>query len=162
MRRIAAADQETLRQAAIYTVSAAAELAGMHPQTLRQYDRLGLVCPRRTSGRGRRYSANDIEQLRLVQQLSQDDGVNLAGIAQILRLRRENQRLRQQNRYLKQALMHAQHAGQSARQRGDRTFAASASGRIFSYGSGGEADASSTIISARKRMLIRYRPVETV
>ncbi|MFB9376161.1 heat shock protein transcriptional repressor HspR [Kineococcus gynurae] len=61
----------------------------MHPQTLRQYDRLGLVSPSRTRGRGRRYSARDIAQLREVQRLSQEDGVNLAGIKRILDL--ENQ-----------------------------------------------------------------------
>ena len=58
----------------------AAQLSGLHPQTLRQYDRLGLVSPDRTAGRGRRYSARDIELLRTVQQLSQDEGINLAGI----------------------------------------------------------------------------------
>ena len=55
---------------AIYVISVAAELAGMHPQTLRQYDRLGLVSPARTSGRGRRYSRRDVERLRRVQALS--------------------------------------------------------------------------------------------
>ena len=61
----------------------------MHPQTLRQYDRLGLVSPGRTPGRGRRYSARDIVLLREVQRLSQDEGINLAGIKRILEL--ENQ-----------------------------------------------------------------------
>src|ERR1700760_5102723 len=75
--------------AAGVVISVAAELAGMHPQTLRQYDRLGLVSPDRTAGRGRRYSARDIELLRQVQQLSQDEGINLAGIKRIIEL--ENQ-----------------------------------------------------------------------
>jgi len=75
--------------AAVFVISVAAELAGMHPQTLRQYDRLGLVSPQRTAGRGRRYSPRDIEQLREVQRLSQEEGVNLAGIKRILDL--ENQ-----------------------------------------------------------------------
>ena len=70
---------------AVYVISVAAELAGMHPQTLRQYDRLGLVSPARTSGRGRRYSHRDVERLRRVQALSQD-GVNLEGIRRILEL----------------------------------------------------------------------------
>ena len=70
----------------VYVISVAATLAGMHPQTLRQYDRLGLVTPGRTAGRGRRYSARDIAVLRQVQQLSQDEGVNLAGIKRILEL----------------------------------------------------------------------------
>jgi len=75
--------------AAVFVISVAAELAGMHPQTLRQYDRLGLVSPQRTAGRGRRYSARDIAQLREVQRLSQQEGMNLAGIKRILEL--ENQ-----------------------------------------------------------------------
>jgi MerR family transcriptional regulator, heat shock protein HspR len=72
--------------APVYVISVAATLAGMHPQTLRQYDRLGLVSPDRTAGRGRRYSARDIELLRQVQRLSQDEGVNLAGVKRILEL----------------------------------------------------------------------------
>jgi MerR family transcriptional regulator/heat shock protein HspR len=73
----------------VYVISVAAELSGLHPQTLRQYDRLGLVCPDRTAGRGRRYSARDIEQLREVQRLSQDEGINLAGIKRIIELENE-------------------------------------------------------------------------
>ena len=72
--------------APVYVISIAATLAGMHPQTLRQYDRLGLVSPGRAPGRGRRYSARDIMLLRQVQRLSQDEGVNLAGIKRILEL----------------------------------------------------------------------------
>lgn len=70
---------------AVYVISVAAELAGMHAQTLRQYDRLGLVSPARTSGRGRRYSHRDVERLRRIQSLSQD-GVNLEGTRRILDL----------------------------------------------------------------------------
>src|SRR3954469_19042225 len=72
--------------APVYVISVAATLAGMHPQTLRQYDRLGLVSPGRTPGRGRRYSARDIQMLRQVQRLSQDEGINLAGVKRILEL----------------------------------------------------------------------------
>src|ERR1700759_4429956 len=79
--------------AAVFVISVAATLAGMHPQTLRQYDRLGLVSPDRTPGRGRRYSARDILLLREVQRLSQDEGVNLAGIKRILELTEEVTRL---------------------------------------------------------------------
>ena len=64
----------------------AAELAGMHAQTLRTYDRLGLVSPQRSSGGGRRYSQHDVDLLREVQRLSQDEGVNLAGIKRIIEL----------------------------------------------------------------------------
>jgi MerR family transcriptional regulator/heat shock protein HspR len=73
----------------VYVISVAAQLSGMHPQTLRQYDRLGIVCPDRTGGGGRRYSARDIDTLREVQRLSQDDGVNLAGIKRIRELEEE-------------------------------------------------------------------------
>jgi len=69
-----------------FLISVAAELAGMHAQTLRTYDRLGLVSPERTSGGGRRYSQHDVDLLREVQRLSQDEGVNLAGIKRIIEL----------------------------------------------------------------------------
>ena len=69
-----------------FLISVAAELAGMHAQTLRTYDRLGLVTPTRTSGGGRRYSQHDVNLLREVQRLSQDEGVNLAGIKRIIEL----------------------------------------------------------------------------
>ncbi|BBZ79196.1 MerR family transcriptional regulator [Mycolicibacterium anyangense] len=69
-----------------FLISVAAELAGMHAQTLRTYDRLGLVSPQRSSGGGRRYSERDVELLREVQRLSQDEGVNLAGIKRIIEL----------------------------------------------------------------------------
>lgn len=69
-----------------YVISVAAELTGMHAQTLRTYDRIGLVTPIRTSGGGRRYSRRDISMLRRIQQLSQEDGVNLAGIKTIIEL----------------------------------------------------------------------------
>ncbi|MCB2174438.1 MAG: helix-turn-helix transcriptional regulator [Actinomycetales bacterium] len=80
--------------APVLVISMAAELAGMHPQTLRQYDRLGLVSPTRTRGRGRRYSLRDVATLREVQRLSQDEGINLAGIKRILALESEVARLR--------------------------------------------------------------------
>ena len=79
--------------AQVFVISVAAELAGMHPQTLRQYDRLGIVSPRRTSGRGRRYSLRDIATLREVQRLSHEEGVNLAGIKRILALEAQVERL---------------------------------------------------------------------
>ena len=74
--------------APVFVISVAAQLAGMHPQTLRTYDRMGLVSPRRTPKRGRRYSARDITKRRLVQRLSQDEGVNLAGVKRIIGLER--------------------------------------------------------------------------
>jgi MerR family transcriptional regulator/heat shock protein HspR len=73
----------------VFVISVAAELSGMHPQTLRQYDRLGLVTPGRAGGGGRRYSSRDVALLREVQRLSQEEGVNLAGIKRVIEL--ENQ-----------------------------------------------------------------------
>ena len=77
---------EQASDAKVLIISVAARLAGMHPQTLRQYDRLGLVQPGRAGGGGRRYSHRDVELLREVQRLSQEDGVNLAGIKRIIGL----------------------------------------------------------------------------
>ncbi|HEY7146045.1 MAG TPA: helix-turn-helix transcriptional regulator [Streptosporangiaceae bacterium] len=78
----------------VYVISVAAQLSGLHPQTLRAYDRLGLVSPGRTAGRGRRYSLRDILILREVQRLSQEEGVNLSGIKRILELEDEEHRNR--------------------------------------------------------------------
>lgn len=69
-----------------FVISVAAELTGMHAQTLRTYDRMGLVTPARTPGGGRRYSSRDITMLRRIQHLSQEEGVNLAGIKTIIEL----------------------------------------------------------------------------
>jgi MerR family transcriptional regulator/heat shock protein HspR len=76
------ADEDT----PVFVISVAAQLSGLHAQTLRSYDRLGLVTPGRATGGGRRYSARDIAVLREVQRLSQEDGVNLAGIKRIIEL----------------------------------------------------------------------------
>lgn len=84
-----AAQHRIDERAPVFVISVAAELSGMHPQTLRQYDRLGLVSPQRTLGRGRRYSARDVAKLREVQRLSQEQGINLAGIKRILELQDE-------------------------------------------------------------------------
>jgi MerR family transcriptional regulator, heat shock protein HspR len=80
-------------EARTFLISVAAELAGMHAQTLRTYDRLGLVSPDRSSGGGRRYSQHDVDLLREVQRLSQDEGVNLAGIKRIIELTNQVQAL---------------------------------------------------------------------
>jgi MerR family transcriptional regulator/heat shock protein HspR len=82
--------QETHR--AVYVISVAAELAGVHPQTLRIYERKGLVDPARTGGGSRRYSEHDIEQLRRIQDLT-NDGLNLAGVKRVLELEAEVARL---------------------------------------------------------------------
>lgn len=95
---------ELTEESPVYVISVAAQLSGLHPQTLRQYDRLGLVSPDRTAGRGRRYSARDIEQLREVQRLSQDEGINLAGIKRIIELENQVRMLRAQVSELSQAV----------------------------------------------------------
>ncbi len=78
----------------VYVISVAAQLSGMHPQTLRAYDKAGLVSPGRTAGGGRRYSLRDILVLREVQRLSQEESINLLGIKRILELEAELQRFR--------------------------------------------------------------------
>jgi len=94
----------------VFVISVAAELAGMHPQTLRQYDRLGLVTPGRTGGGGRRYSARDVALLREVQRLSQEQGVNLAGIKRIIELENHVEALRGRVAELTQELAESQAA----------------------------------------------------
>lgn len=88
------------RESRTFLISVAAELAGMHAQTLRTYDRLGLVSPQRSSGGGRRYSERDVELLREVQRLSQDEGVNLAGIKRIIELTNQVEALQSRVREL--------------------------------------------------------------
>jgi len=102
----------------VFVISVAAELAGMHAQTLRSYDRMGLVTPRRTRGGGRRYTKDDVEQLREIQRLSHDEGVNLAGIKAITRLQEEMsalerrlEELQEENEELRQKLEHAPRRG---------------------------------------------------
>jgi MerR family transcriptional regulator/heat shock protein HspR len=77
-----------------YMISVAADLVGMHPQTLRIYESKGLIRPKRTAGNTRLYSELDIERLRLIQQLTNDLGLNLAGVEQVLELQDEVQRMR--------------------------------------------------------------------
>lgn len=81
--------------APVLVISVAADLAGMHAQTLRQYDRLGLVIPRRARGGGRRYSYRDVTRLREIQTLSQQDGISLAGVRRILDLEAQVAELQQ-------------------------------------------------------------------
>ena len=82
--------------AAVYVISVAAQLTGLHPQTLRTYERMGLVAPGRTGGGGRRYSLRDIEQLRSIAQLSAA-GIGLEGVRRILELQNQVAALRQRN-----------------------------------------------------------------
>lgn len=117
--------------APVFAIAAAAELAGMHPQTLRQYDRLGLVSPKRTAGQSRRYSMRDVAMLRQISAMSAE-GINLAGIQRILHLERENVELQQRVRKLEAAL-----ADELMNNRpGSRVFAAGATGEVVSLRAG--------------------------
>src|SRR5690349_6074286 len=120
------------RDAPVFVISVAAQLAGMHPQTLRTYDRMGLVSPRRTAKRGRRYSARDVALLRMIQRLSQDEGINLEGIRRILAMERELEALRAQVAELARLLSAARQAPPSA-----RVFTADPVGGVHLGGAGG-------------------------
>ena len=111
--------------APVFVISVAAQLAGMHPQTLRTYDRMGLVTPRRTAKRGRRYSRRDVARLRLVQRLSQDEGVNLEGIRRVLAMQDEIDDLRAKVNDLTQLLQLIRSAPP-----GSRVFTADPSGGV--------------------------------
>lgn len=108
----------------LFVISVAAQMAGMHAQTLRQYDRLGIVTPTRTRGGGRRYSARDVQRLRQVQQLSQEGGVGLAGIRRILELEALVTDLGKEVEHLRRRLEQAE-AGLAGR-------------RVFAAGKGGD------------------------
>ena len=109
----------------VYVISVAAQLSGLHPQTLRAYDRLGLVSPGRTGGGGRRYSLRDILSLREVQRLSQEEGVNLSGIKRILELESAEQESR-----LRLAELHAEVAQLRAELESTRAVAARLAGLL--------------------------------
>ena len=132
----------------LFVISVAAEIAEMHPQTLRQYDRLGLVKPSRAPGRARRYSQRDIERLQEIQALSQE-GVSLEGIRRILQLENQVSALRSRLAELTRELEAAQ----------DR---AEESSRIFAAGAGGDVVrmARGTRPRARKfsQAVVLYRP----
>jgi MerR family transcriptional regulator/heat shock protein HspR len=108
----------------LFVISVAAELAGMHPQTLRQYDRMGLVSPTRTQGKSRRYTVQDVAKLREIARLSAE-GVSLEGIRRVLELVSENQVLKARVRDLEREL-----ANQVMNQPGSRVFAAGDQGVV--------------------------------
>lgn len=101
--------------APVFPVSVASQLADMHPQTLRGYDRLGLVVPQRARGRGRRYSLRDVAKLRHVQRLSKDEGINLEGIRRIIQLEAQIDALHLQNHRLNETLQRIQNSPEAAR-----------------------------------------------
>lgn len=108
----------------LFVISVASELASMHPQTLRQYDRLGLVSPTRTEGKSRRYTMRDVARLREISRLSQQ-GVSLEGIKRVLELENENAELSKRVRALEREL-----ADRVMNQPGNRVFAAGGQGVI--------------------------------
>jgi MerR family transcriptional regulator/heat shock protein HspR len=128
----------------VFPITAAAELAGMHPQTLRQYDRLGIVVPGRTAGKSRRYSLRDVAQLREVQRLS-GEGVSLEGIKRVLELENEVLALRDRVRRLEAAL-----ANELLSRPGARVFASSIHGDVTPLPHGTRA--------ARRTELMVWRP----
>jgi MerR family transcriptional regulator/heat shock protein HspR len=130
----------------LFVISVAAELAGMHPQTLRQYDRMGLVSPKRTAGKSRRYSMRDVSQLREIQQLS-SEGVSLEGIRRVLGLENEVSELRTRVRELERAL-----ADEMLNRPGRRVFAAGSEGEVVSLRAGTRA--------RREKAVVVGRPLE--
>ena len=130
----------------LFVISVAAELAGMHPQTLRQYDRMGLVSPKRTAGKSRRYSMRDVAQLREIQQLS-SEGVSLEGIRRVLGLENEVTELRGRVRELERAL-----ADEMLNRPGRRVFAAGSEGEVVSLRAGTRV--------RRENAVVVWRPLE--
>lgn len=98
----------------VYMISVAAELAGVHPQTLRIYERKALVCPKRSAGNTRLYSEADVERLRYIQHLTQAEGVNLAGVIRIIELQREVERLHRELDETRRIAVEAQRAAENA------------------------------------------------
>ncbi|HCN40742.1 helix-turn-helix transcriptional regulator [Rothia sp. (in: high G+C Gram-positive bacteria)] len=132
----------------VFVISVAAELAGMHPQTLRQYDRLGLVQPSRAPGKARRYSERDVQKLQEIQDLSQS-GVSLEGIKRIIDLERQVEALKARNAELlreNEALIHRLHDG-------SRVFAAGVSGDIVHLARGKR-----SVARPHSQAMVLYRP----
>ena len=128
----------------VFAIAAAAELAGMHPQTLRQYDRLGLVSPRRTAGQSRRYSLRDVAQLREIAALTAE-GLNLTGISRILALENRVSELATRVRELEHAL-----ADELLARPGSRVFAAGAEGDVVSLRAGERAKRNNAVVVWRQ------------
>jgi MerR family transcriptional regulator/heat shock protein HspR len=124
----------------IFAIAVAAELAAMHPQTLRQYDRLGLVSPTRTAGRSRRYSMRDVMQLREISRLSAE-GLNLEGIRRILELENQVVALTGRVRELESAL-----ADELLNRPGRRVFAAGGSGDVVPLRAGTRAQRNTQVV----------------
>ena len=132
----------------VFAIAVAAELAGMHPQTLRQYDRLGLVSPTRTAGKSRRYSMRNVAQLREIAALSAE-GVSLEGIRRVLDLENQVTALAGRVRQLESAL-----ADELLNRPGRRVFAAGSEGDVISLRAGTR--------SRKQNELVVWRPLDGV
>lgn len=135
------------RHTPIFAIAQAAELAEMHPQTLRQYDRIGLVSPQRTSGNTRRYSLHDVEQLREVARLSAE-GLSLEGIRRVLKLEDRVRELQQRVRDLERAL-----ADERLSRPERRVFAAGQAGEVISMRRGSRLRRSTEVVVWRPDQL---------
>lgn len=124
----------------LFSIAAASELAGMHPQTLRQYDRLGLVIPTRTAGKTRRYSMRDVVSLREIARLS-SEGLNLEGIRRILELETQVNQLSRRVRDLESTL-----ADELLARSGRRVFAAGTEGDVIPLRAGQRAKRSNQVV----------------
>lgn len=132
--------QQMDRYTPIFAIAAAAELAEMHPQTLRQYDRIGLVSPQRTSGNTRRYSLHDVEQLRQVARLSAE-GLSLEGIRRVLQLEDRVAELQARVRELERAL-----SNEVLNRPERRVFAAGSEGEVISMRRGSRVRRSAEVV----------------
>ncbi len=124
----------------LFAIAIAAELSGLHPQTLRQYDRMGLVSPNRTQGQSRRYSMRDVSQLREIARLSAE-GVSLEGIRRVLELENHVEELEFRVRELERAL-----ADEMLTKPGRRVFAAGESGDVVSLRAGTRAQRNTQVV----------------
>ena len=106
-RSAGAPSDERVDDRAVYIISVAAELAGVHPQTLRIYERKGLLAPKRTAGNTRRYSERDIARLRMIQDLTQQAGVNLAGVKLIMQMQNRVEELQRRAEELEREVLRA-------------------------------------------------------
>lgn len=105
----------------VYVISVVADLSGMHPQTLRMYERRGLIEPKRTTGNSRRYSQQDVERLKRIQELTQEHGLNLAGVRIVMDLERKNERLQAKVEKLSRQLVKTENLLELERRRRPRS-----------------------------------------
>ena len=145
-------DDELDENSPILAIAAAAELAGMHPQTLRQYDRIGLVVPARTQGGSRRYSLRHVQQLREVARLS-NDGMSLPAIARIIELEERVREL-----HFRVQDLEARVQTELENRPGARVFAAGATGSVVSLRQGRRVRRATDIVVWRPRLAIGEEP----